>query len=205
MLDLKKVAITGGLSCGKSSVCRILENLGAYVVSADTIVHQLLSFDIPLGQQVVRLLGSDVLVDQKLDRSRIAKIVFRDLKLLQALEELLHPIVYREIDRNYQEQKNKLIPPPLFVAEVPLLFESGGEKKFDATVAVLADEAECLKRFILATGATEKEFINRMARQLSLKDKASLADYVILNKGSPSDLLLATQEIYLKLTQRHQS
>ncbi len=57
MLKLKKVAVTGGLSCGKSLVCRILQELGAYVVSADNIVHQLLSSDTNLGQEVIKLLG----------------------------------------------------------------------------------------------------------------------------------------------------
>src|SRR5262245_18488804 len=118
MLKLRTEAITGGLSCGKSSVCRILKELGAYVVSADKIVHQLLSSDTNLGQEVVSLLGPGLLVNQKLDRSRIAHIVFRDLELVQALEKLVHPAVYRELDSDYQRQKNRSHPPSLFVAEI---------------------------------------------------------------------------------------
>ena len=91
MLKLKRAAVTGGLSCGKSSVCRILSELGAYVVSADKIVHQLLSSDANLGQEIVHLLGPSVLVNQTLDRSRIAHIVFHDSELLKALEALVHP------------------------------------------------------------------------------------------------------------------
>ncbi len=108
MLKLRKVAITGGLSCGKSSVCRILKEFGAYVVSADKIVHQLLSSDTNLGQKIVDLLGTSVLVNQKLDRSRIARIVFHDLELLKALEALVHPAVYRELNRDYQKQHNTI-------------------------------------------------------------------------------------------------
>jgi dephospho-CoA kinase len=199
MLKLRKVAITGGLSCGKSSVCRILKEFGAYVVSADKIVHQLLSSDANLGQEIVHLLGPSVLVNQKLDRSRIARIVFHDLELLKALETLVHPAVYKELDREYQKQQNHPHPPPLFIAEIPLLFESGGQREYDFTVAVVANVEICCKRFEEATGRDQKEFRNRMARQLSLSDKAILADYVIMNNGTLSDLQQTTKELYQEL------
>jgi dephospho-CoA kinase len=199
MLKLRKVAITGGLSCGKSSVCRILKGFGAYVVSADKIVHQLLSSDTNLGQEIVHLLGSSVLVNHKLDRSRIAHIVFHDLELLKALEALVHPAVYRELNKDYQKQHHLSSPPSLFVAEIPLLFESGGEKDYDVTVAVVASVDICCKRFEEATGYDQKEFNNRMVRQLSLLDKAILADYVIMNNGTLSDLQQITKELYQEL------
>src|SRR5262245_55950333 len=103
MLILKKVAVTGGLSCGKSSVCRIFKELGAYVVSADDIVHQLLTPQTKPGQQVIELMGSDIVVDQHIDRSKIAKKVFGNLKLLKSLEQILHPAVRHEIDKKYQQ------------------------------------------------------------------------------------------------------
>ena len=199
MLKLRKVAITGGLSCGKSSVCRILQELGAYVVSADKIVHQLLSSDTNLGQEIVHLLGSSVWVNQQLNRSRIAHIVFHNLELLKALEALVHPAVYREINKEYQKQQNLPHPPPLFIAEIPLLFESGGQKDFDKTIAVVADWKICRKRFMEATHYDQKEFDNRMARQLSLSDKAIQADYVIVNNGTLSDLQQATTTLYQEL------
>ena len=78
MLRLRKVAVTGGLSCGKSSVCRIFKELGAYVVSADEIVHRLLSTKTNLGQQVISLLGKEIITNGKINRSTIAKKVFND-------------------------------------------------------------------------------------------------------------------------------
>lgn len=199
MLKLKKVAVTGGLSCGKSSVCRILKELGAYVVSADTIVHQLLSSDTNLGQEVVNLLGPEILINQEIDRSHVARIVFHNLELLQALEELIHPIVYKELNKDYQKQKELLVPPPLFVAEIPLLFESHGEADYDKTIAVVANPEICFKRFQQTTGGNQTEFNNRMDRQLPLIDKAILADYVIMNDNSLSDLRQITEEIYQEL------
>lgn len=199
MLKLRKVAITGGLSCGKSSVCRILKELGAYVVSADKIVHQLLSSDANLGQEIVRLLGPSVLVNQKLDRSLIASIVFRDLELLKALEALVHPAVYKELNKKYQRQINHSPPPSLFVAEIPLLFESGGQRNYDTTIAVVADLEICCRRFIEATGLDQKEFEQRMARQLPSSEKARRADYVIMNNGTLSDLQQTTIGLYHQL------
>ena len=80
------MAVTGGLSCGKSSVCRIFKELGAYVVSADEIVHQLLSPDTNLGQKIISLLGTEIVVNQKLDRSRIAEMYFKNPELLNRLK-----------------------------------------------------------------------------------------------------------------------
>lgn len=202
MLSLGKVAVTGGLSCGKSSVCLILKDCGAYVVSADKIAHQLLSSDTNLGQEVVKLLGSDILVNQKIDRSRIAQIVFHHVELLRELEALIHPAVYEEIDREYQIQKNRVSSSSLFVAEVPLLFESGGEVNFDYTIAVVSELDNCFKRFSLKTGYDRSEFDRRMKTQLPLFEKALLADYVIENNGTLQELEAVTSQLYQELKKK---
>lgn len=199
MLKLRKVAITGGLSCGKSSVCRLLRKWGAYVVSSDDIVHQLFVSDTNLGQEIVHLLGPDVWVNQKLDRSQIASIVFQNRGLLQALEELIHPAVYRELDKEYQKQQQLFPPPLLFVAEIPLLFETGGEKGYDKTVVVLADPEVCFKRFQQATGEGQQAFNHRRARQIPPLDKAKQADYILVNNGTLSDLEKSTKKLYENL------
>jgi dephospho-CoA kinase len=198
MFKLKKVAVTGGLSSGKSSVCRILNELGAYVVSADKIVHQLLSSDTNLGQKIVNLLGPKVVVNQKLDRSQIASIVFQDKVRLRALEELIHPAVYKEITSEYLKQQSLPQPPPLFVAEIPLLFEGKGRKDFDAVIAVVADPELCLNRFV-ANGYEQSSFYKRVERQLPQSEKARQADYVILNNGTLMDLKQKTIELFTEI------
>ncbi len=199
MLGLRKVAVTGGLSCGKSSVCRILKECGAYVLSADDIVHQLLSSDTNLGEKIVNLLGPQVWVDQKLDRSRIARIVFHNFELLQALEALIHPLVYARLNKEYQRQRISPQPPPIFVAEIPLLFESGGQKDYDNTIAVLASWKNCFERFHIATGQNQLEFKNRMNRQFPFFLKAMLADHVIFNNGTLAELQEKTDKLYQEL------
>ncbi len=196
---LCKVAVTGALSCGKSSTCRFFKELGAYVVSADEIVHQLLlSPKTSLGQQIVTLLGEDIVVDGRINRSAIAKKVFNDQQLLQSLEKLLHPAVLHEIDRQYQ-QVNDRGNFALFIAEIPLLFEINSEKRFDYTIAVEAPEELCRQRFTAATGYGNDEFDKRMSRQLPSATKAQRADFVIQNNGSMEQMHHAVDHLYNKL------
>lgn len=197
MLNLRKVAVTGGLSSGKTTVCHIFKEFGAYVVSADEIVHQLLSPDTDLGQQIIGLLGSDIVVNKKMVRSQIAKKVFDNPGLLQSLEKILHPAVQNEIRRQYEHVRNNGTA-PLFVAEIPLLFE-GNFNHYDATIAVIASKEKSKKRFIRTTGYNEEEFDKRMARQLQPEEKARRADYVISNDGSLDDLHALVAAIYNKL------
>ena len=201
MLKLRKIAITGGLSCGKSSVCRFLKELGAHVVSSDDIVHQLLSSDTNLINEVIKLLGTGIIADQRIDRARIAKIVFQDNNLLRALEEILHPAVYSEIEKEYQKQLKNNPQPPLFFAEVPLLFESQGERYFDCTVVVMANREHCLERFKQATHDDLQEYEKRNARQLPLLDKAKQADFVIVNDGTLLELKQKAIELFQQLKQ----
>lgn len=187
MLVLKKLAVTGGLSSGKTTVCKILENLGAYYVSADQIVHQLLSPKTKIGKKIIDLLGSDILNGDQFDRAKIAEKVFSQKDKLYALEQILHPAVINEIKNLYDHIKksDKYI---LFVAEVPLLFESESENFFDAVLAVVADPELCKKRFQSKSLAPEEEFEKRMARQWDVKQKASKADFTISNDEGLKEL-----------------
>jgi dephospho-CoA kinase len=197
MLALKKVAITGGLSSGKSSVCRLFEELGAYVVSADKIVHQLLFPDTTIGQRVIQLLGPDIIVNHQIDRSKIAKKVFDNAPLLKALEDIIHPAVKDEIEKQYQQaQQHRDFT--VFIAEIPLLFE-GNEYSFDFTVAVMADKEVCRKRFMQATGYDSTEFDRRMSKQLDPAEKARRADFVLHNEGDLDHLRAQVSQLYQQL------
>jgi dephospho-CoA kinase len=195
MLTLRKIAITGGLAAGKTSVCLILRSLGAHVISADGIVHRLLSPSSELYDRVVGLLGSNIVNEQRIDRAKVARIVFRDPVKLQQLEELLHPAVRKEIELDYRQiQKNN--PPLLFVAEIPLLFESSSEDFFDAVVAVMAPEKLCRARFASASGHGDEEFFVRTNRQLPADIKAHKADFIIVNDGTLAALEQKVKVLY---------
>lgn len=194
MLKLKKVAVTGGTASGKSTVCRAFQNLGAIAVDADAIVHELLSSDADLVQQIIRLLGNDVLDNGKLSRRLIADKVFKNPEILHALEKLLHPAVLRKIDQVYKSacQSGKT---GLFVAEIPLLYEIGADASYDTVIAVLSEPGECRKRF-RETGHPDAEYERRMKRQWQPEEKAKRADYVIRNNGSIGDLRRQAAELY---------
>jgi dephospho-CoA kinase len=199
MLKIKKIAVTGGLAAGKTTVCQIFKELGAYVVSADEIVHQLLSPGTAVGQQVVRLLGSDTISGQEFDRKKIAVKVFSQPDLLLALEEIIHPAVFDEIERKYQ-QINREKKYSLFLAEIPLLYESEREGRFDAVISVFADPELCRKRFVQQTHQPVQEFEKRMTRQIEPKVKNDKAHYSVENNGDFEQLKTKIETLYFQLT-----
>lgn len=199
MLECRKVAITGGVSSGKSSVCRAFADLGAFTVDADAIVHQLLSPNTDIGQQVIQLLGADIVVGDRLDRSKVAEKVFVSSSLLKSLERILHPAVRSRISEQYERIRH-LGKYLLFVVEVPLLYESGIQHDYDVVVAVTADEALCHERFRAKMGAAAADFSQRVARQLPQHVKAQRADYVIANNGDLQTLQHAVRQLYARLT-----
>lgn len=196
-----KIAVTGGLSSGKSTVCNDFKELGAFIVSADTIVHQLLSSKTPLGKEIIALLGPEIVMDGEIDRAQIAKKVFSDETALKKLEQLLHPTVMEKIDTQYQNTVDNGTT-PFFVAEVPLLFEAQWERHFDHTIAVVADPSICKARFQGSTGYGEDEYKKRMARQYTMFEKARRADFVVVTNGSRNNVRFQVQQLYKKVLRK---
>lgn len=188
--------MTGGLASGKSTVCRILKELGAYTVDADTIVHQLLSPKNAVGSKVIQLLGTNIITEDQIDRTKVANIVFKQPKLLTALEKILHPEVQKAIDREYDQIMSEV---PLFVAEVPLLFEANLEPHFDAVIAVATDPSLARKRFTAKTASDPTEYDRRTKRLMPQKEVALRAHYQIHNDGDLAQLRLQVERIYPEL------
>jgi dephospho-CoA kinase len=178
------VGLTGGLGAGKSEALRILAELGAATLSADAVVHELLATD-ELRDVVVARLGQDVAPDGALDRSLMAERVFGDDEARGWLEGELWPRVGQRM-ADWKQEVDALDPaPPIAVVEVPLLFESGMEQAFDATIAVLADEDVRVERAGDRGHASVEE---RAGRQLSQEEKAQKADYTVRNDGTLDEL-----------------
>jgi len=182
MLKLKKIAITGGVASGKSTACQLFQELGAYVVSADAIVHKLLDSKTDLGQQIIRTLGSDIVQHGTISRQRVAEKVFQDPKQLEQLERILHPVMLQMVEESYRKA-SEARKYTSFVVEIPLLFEIGKETEFDVVIAVVADE-EIAKRRFVAAGHTSQEYERRMSRQLPPSLKSAKAHYTLTNNGS---------------------
>lgn len=203
MLNSARVAVTGGLSSGKSLLCAALGRLGACVVSADAEVHDLFVSDSALVASMVDLLGAQILENGRVQRRRVAQRIFQEPHLLPHLEDLVHPLVYKRIKEKYTWCSRLHRAPHLFVAEVPLLFEgpqaSSYTSWFDHTVSVVAREADALDRF-LKRGGTLEEYHFWSTRQWSPLRKAACADYIILNFGSHHQLKAMAAELYSHLT-----
>jgi dephospho-CoA kinase len=176
------VAITGGIGVGKSTALQLFERHGAATVSSDEIVHHLLRTDPEVQREIIDRLGSDVLDENgEIDRARVGQKVFRDLKLLAWLENLLHP----RVAATYLEWRDRLaeIPdaPAVTVTEVPLLYEAGGETRFDVVVALTASPRIRERRGRPVPG-------DRAGRQLPDDEKMRRADFSYVNNGSLEDL-----------------
>ena len=176
------VAITGGIGAGKSEALAAFARHGAATVSSDQIVHRLLRDDTAVRKAMVERFGEGIL-DQagQIDRSAVAELVFPDTEALDWLEGLLHPLVVREY-LDWREQLGRLPKPPAVCAtEVPLLYEVGGQERFDAVVVVTAPSE-------LREARTRVQTELREPRLLPDEEKAAKADYVYVNDGSLEEL-----------------
>jgi dephospho-CoA kinase len=176
------VAITGGIGAGKSAALAAFRAHGAATVSSDEIVHHLLATDDGVRDALVQRFGEQILgEDGRPDRPRIAAIVFGDPEALAFLEGLLHPLVSREY-LQWREQLAALEQPPrVCVTEVPLLYESGGESRFDKVVVITAPRQ-------LREQRRRVPLDNRDVRLLDDREKAERADYTYVNTGTFDDL-----------------
>ncbi len=176
------VAITGGIGAGKSTALRAFAQHGAAVISSDEIVHQLLRDDPEVKRAVLERFGEEVLgPDGEIDRAKVGQIVFDDRPALAWLEQLLHPrVVARYL--SWREDLAKLpSPPKVCVTEVPLLYEVGGETRFDKVVVVTASPEVRISRRIGPLREREQ-------RLLPEEEKAKRADFVYVNDGTLADL-----------------
>jgi dephospho-CoA kinase len=178
------IGLTGGIGAGKSTALEALARLGAAVLSTDRVVHDLYEDD-RVTRAVSERFGSSVAPGGVVDRAVLAQRAFATAEDRGWLEELIWPLVGARIVewRRGLEQRSR--PPRAAVVEVPLLFESGMESSFDATVAVIADEPLRERR---AGSRGHRALAERSARQLSQKEKAQRATYVVVNDGTIDEL-----------------
>ena len=194
-----KVGLTGGLASGKSEVASILRSLGAIVFDADAIVRDLY---LPgaAGEAAARdLFGPAVLgADGRVDRAKIAEIVFRDPAARHALEARIHPLVQAERARRFAEAEKS--GARVVVGEASQLLEARTESDYDRILLVVAPEDVRLRRW-LAKGGDDEDARRRMAAQIKAEDARARAHDVLVNDGSLQDLRRKVTEIYNAWTQ----
>ena len=188
------VAITGGIGAGKSEALYAFQKAGAATVSSDEIVHHLLRTDPEVKEAIVRELGEGVLDEEgAVDRTRVAKVVFGDRAKLDFLERLLHPRVAAEY-LAWRDGLAKLPNPPrVCVTEVPLLFETGGEKRFDKVVVITAPAKLREQRRRVPRD-------DRDQRLIPDREKAKRSDFHYVNTGTLEELDAWVADVMEKMT-----
>ena len=173
---------------------RAFARRGAAVISSDEIVHRLLREDPDVKAAIVARLGKRVLGrDGEIDRSRVADLVFADREALRWLEGLLHPRVVAAYLAWREALADEPEPPAVCVTEVPLLYEVGGETRFDAVVAVTAAPETRAARL-------GRSVAGREARLLPDAEKLARADFAYANDGSLDDLDAFVSDVMVKLS-----
>ena len=183
------IGLTGAIAAGKSEALAALDRLGAATLSSDAVVHE-------LRDLLVDRWGPSVAPDGEVDRGRVGAIVFERPEQLAWLESALHPLVGERIGAWREALPDGT---PLAVVEVPLLFETGLDAYFDATIAIVADDATRAER---AGERGTDGLEGRSARQLSQAEKAARATYVIRNDGTVDELEGALAELIATLAPR---
>jgi dephospho-CoA kinase len=196
------VGLSGGIGSGKSTVARELAALGATVIDADAIVHELQAPGAPLLDEIAAAFGRHLIrPDGSLDRAALGDLVFRDEAARKRLGEIVHPKVGAEVARRLAAAV--AAGAPLVVLDIPLLFEgrragtgSAAAMRFDATVLVYASEQTQIARQMARDGCTRAEALRRIRAQMPLAEKRELADHVIENDGDLADTRRQVRELF---------
>ncbi len=190
------IGLTGGIGSGKSTVSAGLVARGAVVVDADAIVHSLQVPGTPVFQAMVERFGAEVVADDgTLNRQAVADVVFGDPEALRDLSQIVHPPVGEEIARRIEQEA---ATDHVVILDVPLLVEAGRDD-LAALVVVDLDPEIALRRLVESRGMGEGDVRARMARQVSRDERLARADFVVDNSGSPADLRVALDALWLVL------
>jgi dephospho-CoA kinase len=191
------VGLTGGIGAGKSTVSALLSELGAVVVDADAIVHDLQAPGQPVLAAMVERFGEGILLpDGRLDRQAVADLVFGDDEALADLGKIVHPAVGEEIARRLAAEAET---DHVVILDVPLLVESG-RKDMAALIVVDVDPEVAVGRLVEQRGMSEEDARARIARQASREERLANADHVIDNHGDRDALRRRVLEVWDQLT-----
>ena len=177
------IALTGGIGTGKSAVGEIFDELGAIVIDSDQLSRDVIERGTPGFDEVVARFGDVILVDGEISRSKLAEIVFVDEKARKDLESIIHPRVREIAERVLARAPEDAI----VINEIPLLFETQGQGRFDLVITVEASDENRTKRLI-DRGLKSYQIEKRISAQASRAERESISDYVIENDQGLEDL-----------------
>ncbi|MCM1169836.1 MAG: dephospho-CoA kinase [Bacteroides sp.] len=184
-----RIGLTGGMGCGKSTIAHIFSALGIPVYHADERAKHI-SGQAETKACIARLFGQEAAQDKK----TLAAIVFNDPQQLTRLNDLIHPLVFNDMEAWFSELENLHTPPPYALVEAAILFESGMDDMFHGIINIEAPVQEQIERCMARDRCTELEVKARLAQQLSAEERRKRARFTISN-ASEEPVLPSVLEI----------
>ena len=179
-----KVGITGGIGSGKTMVCKIFESLGVPVYYADFHAKRLMETSPVIIKGLTGLFGPSIISRGKIDRKKLAQIIFNDTDVLIAVNNLVHP----EVRKNFIDWLKTMSGHDYVIEEAAILFESKAYKLLDFNITVSAPEEMRISRVMVRDNVSRESVISRINNQMTDQEREKLADAIILN--DESDLLI---------------
>jgi dephospho-CoA kinase len=193
-----RIALTGGIATGKSHVRRTFAAHGIPTIDADSLARDVVAPGTPGADAIVKRFGNAVRGDGGgVDRQALATIVFRDPGARRDLEAIIHPAVYRAINRWLEEQPSDSAAA---LADIPLLYETGREGDFDVVIVAACPPDEQIRRVMSRDHLSEADARARLAAQLPIEEKVRRADHVIWTTGAPAETEAQVQALATKWT-----
>lgn len=188
----KIIGLTGSISTGKTQVSNFLRDKGEKVIDADLIAREVVNLE-NVKEKIKKAFGENIYVDDKLDRSGLAEIVFRDEEKRQILNEIEHPEIYRIILEEVKKSKGRVF------VDIPLLFESEELNKkyglvFDEVWLVYVNREKQIERLAKRDDISESYALEKINSQLSVEEKKKLADVIIDNSSTLSETFRQVEE-----------
>lgn len=195
------VGLTGGIGAGKSTFAALLAERGAQVVDADAFGRDALAPGQPAWHSVVSTFGDEILVpgEMKVDRKKLASIVFEHAGKLAALNAIVHPVILKRIADELERLSRT---DAVVVVDAALITELGLRDSLDATVVVTTSRGERVDRLVRARGMSLDDIAARMAAQAAPQDLEAIADYVVRNDGTLDDLSAEADRVWALLQER---
>ena len=194
-----RVALTGGIACGKSVVARLLAEKGCVVYSADRAAHELMRPGRPAWKKIAARFGPSILhPDRTIDRAALGAVVFADPAARRALERIVHPLVLADQEKAFRrlERRGRTA---LFVVEAALVVETGQARRFDRVVVVHCRREDQVRRLRQRDGIGRAAALSRIGAQMPVREKLKQADYAIDTAGTLAETVERTERVYAQL------
>ena len=191
-----KVGLTGGIGSGKSELSRFFEKWGAYIFDADKEAKIIIDTKESVQKEIIAEFDTNILnAENKIDRKKLARIAFQDEGHQLRLNSIMHPYVFQEIDKQFDNvssaKKHKIV-----VVDAALIYESGADTHMDFVIISTSRLRFGAERAIGRGNMTREDFMKRVDLQWTDEDKVHMADYIISNNNSLEDLKKDARKIF---------